>query len=191
MTRAVDEVSWFEAEPRSSLTMIEALALPPGAPIVDVGGGASGLARELLSRGHTDITVADISAEALERAGDGFSEADRITWVVADVRDHDFGRRFALWHDRAVFHFMVASEDREAYLRTMRKSIEPGGHALIATFGPNGPDRCSGLPVARYSAEELSATIGDWAELESAHTEGHRTPSGADQEFLFTHFVAA
>ena len=171
--------------------MIEALALPPGAPIVDVGGGASGLAAELTARGHTDITVADISAEALQRAREGFAGAERVTWVVADVRDHDFGRRFALWHDRAVFHFMVSDEDREAYLGTMRRSVEPGGHAVIATFGPNGPERCSGLPVARYSAEELSETIGDWADLESSHTEDHRTPSGADQEFLFAHFAVA
>jgi ubiquinone/menaquinone biosynthesis C-methylase UbiE len=171
--------------------MIEALGLPPGAPIIDVGGGASRLAEELLSRGHSDITVADISAEALERAREGFADADRVSWVVADVRDHDFGRRFALWHDRAVFHFMVSTADRDAYLATLRRSLEPGGHAIIATFGREGPEHCSGLPVSRYSADELAATLGDGAALESWHIEDHRTPSGASQQFLFTHFVAA
>jgi ubiquinone/menaquinone biosynthesis C-methylase UbiE len=185
----VDEVSWFEAEPGSSLAMIEALGLPPGAPIVDVGGGASSLARELLARGHADITVVDISAEALDLAREGFPDAELVTWVVADVRHHDFGRRFALWHDRAVLHFMVFDEDREAYLATMRRSIEPGGHAVIATCGPEGPERCSGLPVTRYSAAQLAAEIGDWAELESSHTEHHRTASGATQQFLFARFV--
>lgn len=171
--------------------MIEALGLPPGAPIIDVGGGTAGLAAELLEQGHTDVTVADISAEGLARARERFSEADRATWVVADVRDHDFDRRFALWHDRAVFHFMVAAEDREGYLRTMRRSLESGSHIVIATFGPEGPERCSGLPVARYSADELAAVIGDWAELESSHKEDHRTPSGTVQQFLFAHLIVA
>ncbi len=189
-TKGADQVSWFEAVPRSSLAMIESLGLPLDAPVVDVGGGASGLAEELLSRGHSDITVLDISSEALERARDGFPEADRVTWIVADVRDHDFGRRFALWHDRAVFHFMVSAEDRSAYLATLQRSLAPGGHAIFATFGPQGPDRCSGLPVARYSAETLAATMGDSAELDSWHTENHRTPSGATQQFLFAQLLA-
>ena len=148
--KAPDAVSWFEAVPRASLAMIDELALPLDAPIADVGGGASHLAAELVERGYTDITVADISGEALERARDGFAAADRVTWVIADVRAHDFGRRFRLWHDRAVFQFMVAAEDRRPYVATLERSLDPGGHAILATFGPDGPTRCSGLPVARY-----------------------------------------
>jgi ubiquinone/menaquinone biosynthesis C-methylase UbiE len=169
--------------------MIATLALPLDAPIVDVGGGASGLARELLALGHSDITVIDISSRALERAREGFEGADRVEWVVGDVREHDFGRRFALWHDRAVFHFMVSEEDRNAYLATLERSVEPGGHLVIATFGPEGPERCSGLPVRRYSTDELAATIGDRVELESSQLEVHRTPSGATQQFLFAHLM--
>jgi ubiquinone/menaquinone biosynthesis C-methylase UbiE len=185
-----DAVSWFEPVPRSSLEVIDDLDLPLDAPILDVGGGASRLAAELARRGHSDITVADISSAALDRARAGFPDADRVSWVVADVRSHDFGRRFGLWHDRAVFHFMVSAEDKRAYLATLERSIEPSGHVVMATFGPDGPTRCSGLPVARYGADGLAAMIGERAELKSWHLEEHRTPSGASQQFLFAHLSA-
>jgi SAM-dependent methyltransferase len=188
--RAPDTLSWFESVPRSSLSMVQALGMPLDAPIVDVGGGASQLAAELLSRGYLDITVADISARALERACEDFPEADRISWVLADVRNYDFGRRFAVWHDRAVFHFMVSAEDQRAYLATLERSLEPAGHVILATFGPDGPTCCSGLPVARYSADALAVTIGDRANLVSWQLEDHRTPSGASQQFLFAHLTA-
>jgi SAM-dependent methyltransferase len=185
--RGAGEMSWFEASPGSSLAMIEALGLEPDAPIVDVGGGASGLPGQLIAGGHTDVTVVDISGEAIARAREGFGESDRVNWIVADVRDHDFGRRFALWHDRAAFHFMVSSEDREGYIATLRRSLEPGGDLILATFGPDGPDSCSGLPVQKYSAGALAEAIGAGAELVSSHTEDHRTPSGAPQQFVFAH----
>jgi len=187
---ARDAVSWFEPVPRSSLAMIEGLGIPLDAPIVDVGGGASRLAAELLYRGYSDITVIDISGAALERAREDFAGAEEITWVLADVRGHDLGRRFALWHDRAVFHFMVTGEDQRAYLTALARSVAPRGHVILGTFGPDGPTRCSGLPVARYSADTLAATIGDRAELVSSHLEEHRTPSGQSQQYLFAHLTA-
>jgi SAM-dependent methyltransferase len=186
-----EELSWFEAEPAASLAMIERLGLPPDAAIVDIGGGASRLAEELLRRGCSDITVVDIAAEALERAKESLAGADRIEWIAADVRDHDFGRRFALWHDRAVFHFMASGPDRRAYLDAVERSVAPGGHLILATFGPEGPRRCSGLPVVRYSADALAAAIGDRARLESWHLEDHLTPAGGRQQFLYAHFVAS
>ena len=106
--------------------MIEELALPADAAIIDLGGGASRLARELVARGHSDLTVCDISAESLEKARKDFLDADQVTWIEADVRDHDFGRLFAVWHDRAAFHFMVSAVDRNAYLATLRSSLLPG-----------------------------------------------------------------
>jgi ubiquinone/menaquinone biosynthesis C-methylase UbiE len=189
-TKAVDQVSWFEPVPGSSLQMIEELGLPADAAIIDVGGGASRLAQELVARGHTDLTVCDISGESLKKAPKDFPDAGQVTWIEADVRDHDFDRRYAVWHDRAVFHFMVSAVDRIAYLATLRGSLSPGGHLILAAFGPEGPERCSGLPVHRYSAEELASAVGDIAELESAHTEDHVTPSGSTQQFLFAHFIA-
>lgn len=188
--RAVEDVSWFEEVPTPSLAMIEALDLSEDAPIVDVGGGASRLAEELWRRGHTDITVIDIAAEALRRAREEFAESKQIEWVAGDVRRYDFGRRFALWHDRAVFHFMVTSDDRRAYLEVLRHSVRPGGDVLLATFGREGPERCSGLPVARHSPELLVAALDGIAELRSWHHEEHRTPSGEAQQFLYAHFVA-
>ena len=185
------EVSWYEPVPRASITAIERIGLALDAPIVDVGGGASRLASELLRRGHTDITVADISPMALERARDGFPDADGVKWLVADVRDHDFGRRFAVWHDRAVFHFMVSQEERDAYVATMEKSVQADGHAVIAAFGPDGPNRCSGLPVHRYGPDELAATLGDRFRLVSAHLEDHRTPRGESQQFLYADFASS
>jgi SAM-dependent methyltransferase len=188
--REPDQVSWFEPVPSSSLAMIEGLGLPLDAPILDVGGGASRLAEELVRRGYADVTVADISGQALERAREGFQDADRVEWVLADVRDHDFGRRFALWHDRALFQFMVSPEDCAAYLATLERSLRLSGHVVMATFGPEGPTRCSGLSVARYGADALAATIAERASLASFHLEQHRTPSGASQQFLYAHLTA-
>ena len=149
--KAPDAVSWFEAVPRASLAMIDELALPLDAPIVDVGGGASKLAAELVERGYTDVTVADISGEALERARDGFAAADRVAWVVADVRAHDFGRRFRLWHDRAVFQFMVAAEDRRAYV-AFRAQPRSRGSRDTRDFWAERPD-----PLQRPAGRPLRA----------------------------------
>ena len=182
------EVSWFEASPRLSLELIDSLALEKSAPIIDVGGGASRLAGALLERGFEDVTVADISERALGHARARLAHrAEAITWEVADVRNHDFGREFALWHDRAVLHFMVEPDDQAAYLDTARRSVMPGGHAIVATFAPDGPAQCSGLPVRRYSAEELRAAFGSDFTLAAARRAEHETPSGASQRFTYVH----
>jgi SAM-dependent methyltransferase len=184
--KAPDEVSWFEPLPRVSVAMIESLELPPDAPIIDVGGGASGLAGELLALGYRDVTVADISERALARAREALgARADMVDWVVADVRAADFGRRFRLWHDRAVFHFLVDEADRQRYLDVASRSLATGGHLIIATFGPDAPPTCSGLPVQRYAADELAEVFAPVAELVSDRLELHRTPRGKEQQFLY------
>lgn len=186
LDRDPEAVSWFEPVPEASLAMIAEAGLEPGAALLDVGGGASHLARELLLRGFTDVSVADISAEALRRAraelGD---EAERVSWIEADVRGHDFGRRYDLWHDRALLHFMVAERDRLAYLDCLRRTVAPGGHVVLATFGPVGPTRCSGLDVRRYGADELAALLGDEFRLASSRLVVHRTPAGVEQQFQY------
>jgi trans-aconitate methyltransferase len=190
-TKQPDEVSWYEEVPASSLAMVEQLDLPADAPVLDLGGGASGLAGELLRRGFTDVTVADISAAGLAAAKRNLGERSAaVRWVEADVRSHDFGRRFALWHDRAVFHFMTDEADRSAYLATLRESLEPGGHVIVATFGPQGPPTCSDLPVHRYGADELAAAFAPVAGLVASHLEDHRTPGGNVQQFLYAHLEA-
>jgi len=187
-----DELSWTEAEPTASLTLVDEARLPAGAAIIDAGAGTSKLAAELLRRGYGDVTVVDVSAAALERMkaelGD---DASRIAWVEADVRDRDFGRRFDLWHDRALFHFMVEAVDRDAYIATLERSLRPGGHLVLATFGPEGPTECSGLPVRRYDADSLQATLGADFELVSSRLTEHRTPSGRGQQFLYAHLRRA
>jgi SAM-dependent methyltransferase len=180
-----DQLSWYEAEPHRSLELIEEAGLERSAAVIDVGGGTSRLAAALLEIGYTDVTVADISSTALERAQAALgSAAGRIDWVQADVRNHDFGRTFDLWHDRAVLHFMVTPEDRSGYLRTLGRSLTPGGQVVISTFGPQGPTRCSGLPVIRYGADALADALGAGFTLRSSHIDVHRTPSGAEQQFL-------
>lgn len=184
-----EELSWAERIPAVSLALISDAALPLDAALIDVGGGASGLAGELLGRGYRDVTVADISAEALEHARRRVgADAARVTWVQADVRDHDFGRRFDLWHDRAVFHFMVEEHDRDAYLRTLDRTLAPGGNLVLATFGPQGPTECSGLPVRRYEEAEIVELLGPEFELRSSLLHLHRTPGGAAQQFLYVRF---
>jgi len=182
------EVSWFEDSPRVSLDFISSLELEPSAPLIDVGGGTSHLAGELLSRGFRDVTVTDISAEALERARTELGpRASEVAWEVADVRDYDFGRQYALWHDRAVFHFMVEAEDASAYLDAARKAVAPGGHAIMATFAPDGPTSCSGLPVKRYSVAEVAAAFGSDFTLTASREIEHQTPSGNTQQFVYAH----
>lgn len=183
-----DQVSWYEPHPELSLALIAQAGLPSAAAILDAGGGASRLAGELLQLGYTDITVADISATALGRAqAELGAAADQIQWVEADLQHHQFARRFDLWHDRAVLHFMVDATDRDAYLAAMRRALHPGGHLIVATFGPEGPTRCSGLPVRRYSAEQLARLLEADFELRSSHEKQHETPAGSTQHWVYAH----
>jgi SAM-dependent methyltransferase len=184
-----EQLSWHEATPERSLALIEATKLSHGAAILDVGGGTSGLASQLLDAGYTDITVIDISRPALNASQARLGNAaGRVKWVEGDVRTHGFGRQFDVWHDRAVFHFMVEPADRQGYLRVLRRTLRPDGHLIIATFGPDGPTRCSGLPVARYGAQDLSRRLGREFEFVWTTTEVHVTPSGNQQQFLYAHF---
>jgi ubiquinone/menaquinone biosynthesis C-methylase UbiE len=176
----------MEPPPDISLALIEQAGLARDAAIVDVGGGASGLAAALLANEYTDITVADISAPSLQQATTALgAEAERVRWVRADVRSHDFGRCYDLWHDRAVFHFMVSAPDRDAYLATFGRTLAPGGHAIFATFGPDGPTRCSGLPTRRYDAPNRMRLLGADSRPVTTRLHEHTTPSGERQQFLY------
>jgi SAM-dependent methyltransferase len=184
--RAVEGLSWTEPVAVTSLALIEEAYLPRDAAIVDVGGGASPLASELVGAGYTDVTVADLSAEALELAKYKLgATADQVTWVVADARAHEFGRHFDLWHDRALFHFMFDPLDRDDYLGVLEQTLRPGGTVILATFGPEGPTQCSGLPVNRYDAESISQVLGADYELLSSQIQDHQTPSGKTQQFMY------
>ncbi len=180
------EVSWFEQEPRTSLALIEACGLAPGDPIIDVGGGASRLVDALLQRGFRDLTVLDVAADALERARRRLgSAADEVHWLVADICAFHPPRRYRLWHDRAVFHFLTSPEDRAAYRRALEAGTTAGSWLVITTFAPDAPPRCSGLEVRRYDAEALAAEFAPTFVPVEARRQLHHTPAGRPQPFTW------
>lgn len=185
------EVSWYEPLPERSLELIRATGIPLEAPILDVGGGMSLLVDHLLRSGHGDVTVLDLAPAALEQARARLGPAAaRATWIVADITSFLPERRYLLWHDRAVLHFLLRPEEQRRYLAALRKGLAPHGHVVLATFGPEGPERCSGLPVQRYSAAALEALLGAGFRLRSSRIHDHRMPGGATQQFLYTWFQA-
>ena len=183
------EVSWYEPRPEKSLELIRSAGVRLTDPIIDVGAGASLLVDELLAAGYRDLTVLDVSAAALDRLRHRLgTAAASVTLVHEDVNAFRPTRRYALWHDRAVFHFLVEREDRERYVEALRQAVGSSGHVLLATFGPAGPERCSGLPTTRYDAASLAAELGAEFQLVGSSLVVHRTPAGAQQQFLYCSF---
>ena len=189
-TKAPNQVSWFQAEPVQSLRMIAASGANNDAAIIDVGGGASVLVDRLLAAGFTDVSVLDIAENALERSITRLGQAAaRVNWIVADVLSWTPQRSYDVWHDRAVFHFLTTETDRKAYLTQVRRTVRPGGYVVVATFAEDGPTSCSGLPVARYSADTLHHAFGRSFELVESIREMHITPTGAQQSFVYCLFL--
>lgn len=186
-TRAAEEVSWYRPHLERSLELIRRSAPDLSDSIIDVGGGESTLVDDLLAAGYRDVTVLDISATAIEvakmRLG---SNAERVAWLAADITAVTLPRRrYDVWHDRAVFHFLTDLAQRAAYVRQVTRAIRPGGHVIVATFGPEGPQKCSGLDVARYDAEALHDEFGASFRLLESATELHDTPFGTVQQFVY------
>ena len=178
-------VSWARVDAGPSLDLLERAGTPTGA-VIDVGGGASPFAAALLDRGAADVTVLDISPVAIDagRAALG-DRAGAVQWVTADIREWQPGRTWGLWHDRAVFHFMVTEPERDAYRRALASALEPGGHVIAGAFAPDGPEQCSRLPVQRYDAAALVTALGDDLVLLDERREAHVTPSGVEQPFTW------
>jgi ubiquinone/menaquinone biosynthesis C-methylase UbiE len=187
LSKGEQEVSWSQMDPEPSLGLIVKFAPSHQASIVDIGGGASRLVDALCARGYENLTVLDLSAAALETARQRLGgEAARVNWIAADATQWRPEQAFDLWHDRAAFHFLVEARDREAYLDRLRRGVKAGGHAIIATFALDGPEKCSGLPVQRYDPASLSAMVGDAFELVAHQPHRHVTPWGAVQSFQFS-----
>jgi SAM-dependent methyltransferase len=182
-----DQVSWFQAEARLSLDLITRFAPSPAPRIIDVGGGASRLVDGLLARGYADVRVLDLSAAALAAAHARLGTAgDRVHWSVADVLTAEFAPQSVdVWHDRAVFHFLTDAADRTRYVERVRHAVRPDGLVLVATFAEDGPLKCSGLEVARYSPDALHHEFGADFVVLASQREEHRTPSGAVQWFTY------
>lgn len=187
-----ESVSWRQDEPSLSLALISETGLPLDAPILDVGAGATLLLDRLLARGHTDISALDISEAALTHVKARLGpQAAAIAWHVADVTGWRPPKTYALWHDRAVLHFLTNPADQRAYADVLRSAVRPGGHVIISGFAPGGPDKCSGLPVVQHDAESLKALLGAGFSLRKVRDETHLTPWGAEQAFRYHVFERA
>jgi len=188
-TKGERDVSWFQDSPQISLDLIGATGAQRDAAIVDIGGGASRLVDALLAQGYDNLTVLDISEQALatSKARLG-AQSSRVMWVAADVTEWQPDRSFDVWHDRAVFHFLTDPADRVSYVARLSRAVRPGGHAVIGTFALDGPERCSGLPVVRYDAASLGAVLGPSFQLVQSRGDAHRTPWHTIQSFQFSLF---
>lgn len=181
------DVSWFEGVPEISLRMLDAAGLSTGSCVLDVGGGESRLVDELLARGVSCLAVLDISGTALQRCRSRLGASASIPiWIETDVTGEWSLKPMDLWHDRAVFHFLTAPSDRASYRERLLRTLKPGGTAIIATFAPDGPEACSGLPVQRYSPRMLAAELGERFALVESAPHVHTTPWGSTQSFQYS-----
>jgi len=186
-TKSPDAVSWYREHLETSLALIERAADARSPSIIDVGGGESTLVDDLLLRGYTNITILDISQAAIDVTKSRLGlAAEQVHWLVADITKVELEpRAYDVWHDRAVFHFLTAPEQRTAYVRQVARSVKPGGHVIVSAFGPEGPTKCSGLEVMRYDADSLHREFGTRFRLVESSTESHHTPSETTQQFLY------
>jgi len=187
-SKAADQVSWYRPHLETSLRLIEQAAPDHlERAVIDVGGGESTLVDDLVSRGYGDVTVLDISQAAIDVAKARLGPAAALVrWISGDITQIELpAARYDVWHDRAVFHFLTDEGQRQVYVRQVAHAVKPGGHVIVATFGPEGPETCSGLDVVRYDANALHGQFGPKFELLDHRTELHETPWGATQQFLY------
>jgi trans-aconitate methyltransferase len=188
-SKGESDVSWFQEHPALSLELIARVGARPDAAIIDIGGGASRLVDHLLEQDFRAVTVLDLSKAALRSAEARLGErAAQVRWLVADVTIWEPTEAYDVWHDRAAFHFLTEQSDRAAYVTRLRQALKVGGHAIIATFAPDGPERCSGLPVMRYDTESLGQALGQQFEPVDTRRHAHTTPWGSAQSFQFSVF---
>jgi SAM-dependent methyltransferase len=188
-TKAGKELSWFQEHPATSLDLIRATGAKPGAAMIDIGGGESRLVDALLDEGFDTLTVLDLSERALAAAKARLGpRSAQVVWIAADVTAWKPSETYDLWHDRAAFHFLTGAADRASYAERVASAVRPGGHVIIGTFGPDGPERCSGLPVQRHDAASIAAVLGHGFALVESRHDKHITPAGRTQHFQFSLF---
>jgi SAM-dependent methyltransferase len=188
-TKAGNELSWFQEHPAISLDLIRTAGPSPGAAIIDIGGGESRLVDALLDEGFHALTVLDLSESALAAAKARLGpRSAKVAWISADVTAWEPSETYDLWHDRAAFHFLTEATGRQAYAERVAKAVRPGGHVVIGTFAPDGPQSCSGLPVLRHDASSIGAVLGAGFTLIQSRRHDHVTPAGRTQQFLFSLF---
>jgi trans-aconitate methyltransferase len=188
-SKVATEASWYQSEPRLSLSLIANCSPEPDTWMIDIGGGASLLVDHLLDAGFKNLTVLDISAAALDQAKHRLGHrSGQVAWIEADITQAKPGGNFDIWHDRAAFHFLTAADDRALYVSVLKRSLVPGGHAIIAAFAPGGPQKCSGLDIVQYDAEKLAGELGPGFVLVEKVQERHITPAKREQLFGFYRF---
>jgi len=186
-TKKPEAVSWYRVHLETSLALIERAAHSRLASIIDIGGGESTLVDDLLAKRYEDITVLDVSQTAFDVTKKRLGPlAEQINWIVADITQVELNpSAYDVWHDRAVFHFLISNEQRSAYVRNVAKAVKTGGHVIVSTFGPEGPTKCSGLEVMRYDSESLHGEFGSRFRLVESSKELHQTPVGTTQQFVY------
>lgn len=192
-TKSPQQTSWFQPHLQTSLNWIVEAVPDRSASILDVGGGESTLADDLLAMRYGAVTVLDLAGSAIRKSQERLGRAsDQIHWLAGDVNQLSLPvRNYDLWHDRAVFHFFTEPDQRSAYVRQLIAALKSGGHVVMATFGPEGPERCSGLPTRRYDAESLQRELGPEFRMVRSSLVDHQTPFGTAQQFLYCHFTLA
>lgn len=184
------DVSWYQKEPTLSLELIHNTRVPDDGAVIDVGGGASVLVDHLCEEGFSNLSVLDISGNALASARERLADRENsIEWIDADITEFTPTHQFHVWHDRAVFHFLTDRSDRKKYVNTLEQALLPGGHLIIAAFAIGGPEKCSGLDIVQYDFPKLIAELGDGFRLVEEREEIHVTPSDKEQKFMYFHFV--
>jgi 2-polyprenyl-3-methyl-5-hydroxy-6-metoxy-1,4-benzoquinol methylase len=186
-TKEPTQVSWYQEHAQYSLQFIQNTGVQKTGHIIDIGGGASTLVDDLIAAGFQRISVLDVSGIALRLAQHRLgARAVEVNWIEADITQADLPQQaYDIWHDRAVFHFLTQAADRQRYVNTVRQAVRKGGHVIVATFAPDGPDHCSGLDVVRYSPESLHDQFGEGFEIVNSTHETHHTPFGKEQKFIY------
>ena len=190
ITKAEDEVSWFQPYPKTSMEFVELFNLPLNANIIDIGGGDSHFVDALLDKGYKNIYVLDISANAIERAKQRLGvRASRVNWIVSDATEFEPPVQFDFWHDRAAFHFLTTEDKIYKYVSIAEDAIKKDGYLILGTFSENGPKKCSGLEIKQYSEASMSARFEVAFDRIKCITEDHKTPFNTVQNFLFCSFL--
>jgi 2-polyprenyl-3-methyl-5-hydroxy-6-metoxy-1,4-benzoquinol methylase len=188
-SKGEQEVSWFQESPQPSIELIGLVGTRPNAEIIDIGGGTSRLVDSLLTQGFENLTVLDLSEAALDKTRSRVgNDARSVRWIVADVTSWKPDAKYDVWHDRAALHFLIEREEQRAYVDRLKEALRPGGYAIIGTFALDGPEKCSGLSVARQSSETIGALLGPDFQLVDARRHQHTTPWQSVQNFQFSTF---
>ena len=184
------KLSWYKEDPKLSMRLVHDTEISRDAAIIDVGGGASTLVDRLVDEGYSNVAVLDVAARALTQARIRLAaDACRVQWYEEDVTRFESPNQYSLWHDRAVFHFLVNKKDRDKYVKVLRQSLRPGGHLIMMTFAIDGPSKCSGLDIVQYDEPTLAAALGSGFQLMESGFENHFTPAGKQQKFAYFRFV--